>query len=82
MKKLAVLILALCLSGFTFANKGNRRFVASLDNSAVVKSKKESRRNLRNFSSGTHYTAVTHGHGFHLFRHRSGASKSESGLGL
>jgi hypothetical protein len=85
MKKLACLILVICISVATFAKGTGRRYVASLDNSSVVKSQKDQRRALKSFGSNRRYSSVTRGHGLHLFGGRgksAGASRPESGLGL
>ncbi len=81
MKKLACLLLVIGISVSAFAKSG-RRYVASLDNSQVVKAQKDQKRSLRNFGT-RRYASVTRGHGLHLFgRRSSGASRPESGLGL
>ena len=86
MKKIASLILVICISVAAFAKGSGRRFVASLDNKQVVQSQKDQRRALKAFGSGRRYTAATRGRGLHLFGRRrggsSGASRPESGLGL
>jgi len=78
MKKLVCLFLVICISLSSFAKSSGRRYVPALDNSSVVKAQKEQRRSVRSFGSGRRYTAVTRGHGLHLFRRR--ASRPESGL--
>ncbi len=84
MKKLASLILIICITFTAFASKGGRRYVASLDNKQVVQAQKDQRRSLKAFGSGRRYSAATRGHGLHLFgrRRSGGASRPESGLGL
>ena len=83
MKKLVCILIVICFSLSAFAKGTGRRYVASLDNSQVVKSQKDQRKAVRNFSTNRRYSAVTRGHGFHLFGRRSaGASRPESGLGL
>lgn len=86
MKKLACILLVIGILVTTFATGHvmGRRYTASLDNSQVVKSQKDERRNLRSFSN-RRYSSVTRGHGLHLFGRRgpsAGASRPESGLGL
>jgi hypothetical protein len=85
MKKLVCLIAIICISVAAFAKGSGRRYVASLDNKQVVQSQKDQRKALKNFGSTRRYSAVTRGHGLHLFgggRRCSGASRPESGLGL
>ncbi|HTA27045.1 MAG TPA: hypothetical protein VK809_04620 [Bacteroidia bacterium] len=83
MKKLAVLLIVICISVGAFARGSGRRYVASLDNKQVVQAQKDSRKSLRNFGSGRRYSAATRGSGFHLFGRRHGSgSRQESGLGL
>jgi len=84
MKKLACLLLVICISVATFAKGSGRRYVASLDNKQVVQAQKDQRKSLRNFGSGRRYSATTRGRGLHLFggRRSGGASRPESGLGL
>lgn len=82
MKKLVCILAVICFSVSVYAGAG-RKYVASLDNSQVVRDQKMQRSSTRNFSSGKRYTAVTRRHGFHPFGGRSGgSSRPESGLGL
>lgn len=86
MKKLACLFLVICISVTTFAKGSGRRYVASLDNSSVMKSQKDQRRALRSFATTRRYSSAVRGRGgFHLFRGKGAsgaASRPESGLGL
>jgi len=84
MKKLACILLVICITVSAFAKGTGRKFVASLDNEQVVKAKREQGRAVNNFASGRRYSSVTRGHGLHLFGGKKGGSASnpESGLGL
>lgn len=84
MKKSVCLFIVIFISVAAFAKGSGRRYVASLDNSQVVRAQREQRSALRSFGSGRRYSAATRGRGLHLFggRRGGGASRPESGLGI
>jgi hypothetical protein len=84
MKKLACILLVICISVSAFAKGTGRRYVASLDNSQVTKAKKDQARAVNSFATTRRYGSVTREKGIHLFgsKRSSGASNPESGLGL
>jgi len=84
MKKLACLLLVICITVSAFAKGTGRKYVASLDNDQVIKAKRDQGRAVSSFANGRRYSSVTRGSGIHLFgaKRSSGASNPESGLGL
>jgi hypothetical protein len=83
MKKLACILLVIGITvTLSFAQGTGKKYPGALNNDQITKSKKEQKKNMKEFTTEKRYTAITKGGGSHRTgKKTNGASNPGNGGG-